>query len=42
MTLHVFRGVDRDLLPIGRDRLARREQIAAMMAAKQIEAKGKK
>ena len=42
MTLHVFRGMDRDLLPIGRDRIVRREQIRRMMAAKQFEAKGKK
>jgi hypothetical protein len=42
VTLHVFRGMDRDLRPIGRDRVVRREQIRRMMAAKQIEAKGKK
>ena len=42
MTLHVFRGMDRDLMPIGHDRIARREQIRQVMAGKQNEAKGKK
>jgi hypothetical protein len=42
MTLHIFRGMDRELLPIGRDRIRRREQIRRMMAAKQTDAKGKK
>jgi hypothetical protein len=41
-TLHVFRGMDRDLMPIGHDRIARREQIRQVMAGKQNEAKGKK